>query len=73
MAKYTLELSINNKPETRIIEADGVAIQDENKAFIAFYKIIPENPPDKQRETLISYNLVYIVSMVRDDIPRPIQ
>ncbi len=66
MIKYTLELSVNNKLETRIIEADGI-IQDET-GFAVFYKKIKGNGnSDKDSKVIIRYNPKFIVSMVGDD------
>ena len=70
--KYTLELSVNNKKEFRTIEADGV-IKDET-GFAVFYKKIGGNGnSDKDSKVIIRYNPAFIVSMVSDDTPRPLQ
>lgn len=64
MIKYTLELSINNILETRVVEADSMAIEDNNRDVIIFYN----DTGDNKRKMLISYNLRYIVSLVADDV-----
>ncbi len=72
MIKYTLELSIKNQIETRIIEADGV-IQDETGFAVFYKKIMSNGDGDKESKVIIRYNPAFIVSMVSDDTPRPIQ